>query len=203
MKNRIDKIVDSPLCRLCKEKGESVSHITSECSKLAQREYKRRHDGVAKYLHWELCGKHQINRGERWYEHTPEGTVENGSVKILWDFMIQCDHYIEHRKPDIVVIDKIEKKCLIIDIAIPGDNRIMKKEEEKLEKYEELRQEIIRLWKMKKVIVVPIVIGALGVVTSKINDWLQKLDISVRVEHLQKTALLGSSHILQKHLNAS
>uniref|UniRef100_A0A1X7UR25 Uncharacterized protein n=1 Tax=Amphimedon queenslandica TaxID=400682 RepID=A0A1X7UR25_AMPQE len=92
--------------------------------------------------------------------------MENDSVKILWNFMIQCDNYIEHRKPDIVVIDKIEKKCLIIDVAIPGDNRIMKKEEEKVEKYKELRQEIIKLWKMKKVVVVPIVIRALGAVTS-------------------------------------
>ena len=108
---------------------------------------------MAKYLHWELCGKHQVMRGERWYEHVPEGMMENESVKILWDFMINV---IEHRKPDIVVIDKKEK-CLIIDVAIPGGNRIMKKEEEKVEKYKDLRQEIIRLWKMKKVIVIPIV----------------------------------------------
>ena len=47
VKYHIDKTVESPLCRLCGEKGESVNHIVCECKKLAQREYKQRHDNVA------------------------------------------------------------------------------------------------------------------------------------------------------------
>ena len=50
----IDKSSESPLCRMCGEKAETVSHLVSECSKLAQREYKRRHDNVARYIHWQL-----------------------------------------------------------------------------------------------------------------------------------------------------
>ena len=37
------------------ERGESVQHIVSECEKLAQKEYKRRHDKVANNVHWDLC----------------------------------------------------------------------------------------------------------------------------------------------------
>ena len=37
------------------------------------------------------------------------------------------------------------------------------KELEKLEKYQLLKDEIAKLWRMRKVIVVPVVIGALGV----------------------------------------
>ena len=51
----IDKTIDSPLCRMCGERSETVSHIVSQCSKLAQKEYKRRHDNVEKYIHWKLC----------------------------------------------------------------------------------------------------------------------------------------------------
>ena len=51
IKFHIDKNVESPMCGMCREKGESVNHLTSECSKLAQREYKRRHDNVALYVH--------------------------------------------------------------------------------------------------------------------------------------------------------
>ena len=47
----IDKTSESPLCRLCGKKGESVQHITSGCKKLAQKEYKRRQDKVAKKVH--------------------------------------------------------------------------------------------------------------------------------------------------------
>jgi hypothetical protein len=132
VKCKIDKSVESPLCRLCREKGESVSHIVSECKKLAQKEYKKRHDNVARYIHWLLLGKYSLERSEKWYEHEPDRVVESNVVKILWDFMIQCDRYIEHRKPDILVVDKLARKCVIIDIAIPGDSRILKKEEEKL-----------------------------------------------------------------------
>ena len=84
---------------------------------------------------------------------------------MLWDFMIQCDNYIECRKPDIIVVKKEEKKSTIIDIAIPGDNRVSAKEKEKIEKYDNLKWEIKKMWSMKKVKVIPVVTGALGAFT--------------------------------------
>ena len=53
-KNKIDKTSENPLCRMIGERGETVQHIC-ECKKLAQCEYKRRHDIVAKLVHWKLC----------------------------------------------------------------------------------------------------------------------------------------------------
>ena len=50
-KNKIDKSSENPLCRMCGEMGETVQHIMCERKKLAQREYKRRHDTVAKLVH--------------------------------------------------------------------------------------------------------------------------------------------------------
>ena len=50
-------------------------------------------------------------------------------MKILWDVMIQCDREIKTRKPDIVVVNKNERTCAIIDIAIPGDIRVGKEKE--------------------------------------------------------------------------
>ena len=38
-----------------------------------------------------MCGKYNLKSGKKWYEHAPEGAVENEEVKILWDVMIQCD----------------------------------------------------------------------------------------------------------------
>ena len=88
-----------------------------------------------------------------------------------------------------------------IDVAVPGDTRVEGKEDEKVEKYQELRQEIVKLWKMKKVEIIPVVIGALGAVSVGISGWLKKLDINIKVEHIQKTALLGTAGILRRHLN--
>ena len=62
-----------------------------------------------------------------WYEHIPNGVIESDDIKILWDFNIQCDHVIESRRPDIVVVLKKERECKIMDIAVPGDCRICEK----------------------------------------------------------------------------
>ena len=45
----IDHTAESPLCRMCGSKEETVAHVGSECGKLAQTEYKGRHDNVPFY----------------------------------------------------------------------------------------------------------------------------------------------------------
>ena len=54
VKAKIDKSQTDSLCRMCRQKDETVNHLLSECQKLAQKEYKERHDGVARALHWDL-----------------------------------------------------------------------------------------------------------------------------------------------------
>ena len=76
-------------------------------------------------------------------------------------------------------IDKKEKCCKIIDIAIPGDSRVNEKEREKMEKYQLLKDELVRLWDLKKVNVIPVVIAALGLVSSKCKKHLEKLEKNI------------------------
>ena len=132
------------------------------------KEYKRRHDNVAKKVHWDFCKKNGLEHTKKWYEHVPEGAVENEEVKVLWDINVQCDNVIEARRQDRSVIDKKERKGIIIDIAVPADVRVGEKEREKVGKYQNLKREIGRLWKLKMVEVVPVVIGALGSVIQRI-----------------------------------
>ena len=47
----------------------------------------------------QFCEKLRLNWARLWYEHEPEGAVENENFKILWDFMIQFDHMTEIRRP--------------------------------------------------------------------------------------------------------
>ena len=140
-----------------------MAHVVSECGKLAQTEYKGRHDNVARHMLWQLCGKCGLERTNNWYEQKPEGVVESENFKILWDFTVQCDQKIEARRPDIVFIDKKETEVVMIDVAIPGDDRVKDKELEKLEKFQLWKDEIAKVWRMQKVIVVPVVIGAVSV----------------------------------------
>ena len=86
-------------------------------------------------------------------------------------------------KPDIVVMDKNEGKCIIIDIARPFDTRISV---EKLEKYQDLKRELKRIWNKKA-------LGALGMVSTSLRKWLQVLDVAKELELLQMLCLLGNS----------
>ena len=106
MKYHISKTSESHLCRMCGKKGESVKHITSGCGKLAQKEYKRRQNNVAKKVHWVISKKNRLEHSEKWYEHVPEGAVENEEIKVLWDIDIQCDNLTEVRRPELIVIQK-------------------------------------------------------------------------------------------------
>ena len=102
------------ICRVCGAADETVAHIVSECSKLAQKEYKQvRHDNVAKMLHWKLCEKWELNKAEKWYIHKPEKVLESENCKILWNFPIQTDKTLEHNRPDITVINKKSRKCIL------------------------------------------------------------------------------------------
>ena len=183
-------------CRLCGTHVENLLRIVSGCSMLAQKEYKRRHDKVCLNIHW----VYGVKVCERWYEHEAEFFIENDIVKILWDVWIQVDRQIEHRRPDIVVMEKNTKKCLIIDVACPVDNNLILKRNEKLDNYSELWREITRMWD-KETLIVPIIIGALGCIPNDLECNLKKLGISYNVGTLQKSVLLGTANILRKVLS--
>ena len=56
------------ICCACGAANEAVAHIVSECSKLAQKEYKQvRQGNVVKMLHWKLCEKWEFNKTKKWY----------------------------------------------------------------------------------------------------------------------------------------
>ena len=83
---KIDKSQKDALCRLCKKADESINHGVNGCSKLAQKEYKRRHDNLGKTVHSKLARKYHFQGGDNWYEHEPESVLESEDYKILWDY---------------------------------------------------------------------------------------------------------------------
>ena len=126
--------------------------------------------------------------------------IENDKIKLLWDINIQCENVIEATRPEIVVIDKKERVYLIEDITVPADRRVEEKEQEKVEKYQDLKREIGRMLEIRKVQVVPVVIGALRSVSKRFDKWIEKLDIQCNFVDIQKTALLGTARILRQVL---
>ena len=64
VKAKIDKSQKDMLCRLCKKADESMDHVVSGCSKLAQKENKKRHDNLGKRVHWKLARKCNFQAGD-------------------------------------------------------------------------------------------------------------------------------------------
>ena len=60
----------------------------------------------------------------------------------------------------MVVADKKERSCKIIDFAVPGDSRVEEKEKDEIEKYQDLGRELQNIWNVK-VKTIPLVVGCL------------------------------------------
>ena len=88
----------------------------------------------------------------------------------------------------------------MIDVVCPFDARVLQKEQEKMEKYQELKREIGKIWSCRKVIVVPIVIGALGMFSKNLKTLLKKIGLDCTVL-LQKASLLRTARILRRTLD--
>ena len=145
-KYHIDKSVDSPSCRMCGETGDTISHIVSECSKLAQGEYKRRYDDFTRMVHWKLYEKFDLEKPEKWYLHNPQNVSVNVNHKLIYDMNMKCDNIIVERRPDIVIANKMEKTAIITDVEIPGkkkNNSPEKGEDWKVSKSQKRDSEIL------------------------------------------------------------
>ena len=200
IKANIDKQPVSPLCRLCMKTPETVMHLASGCTKLAQKQYRKRHDNVAKRVHWELCKKYKMECSEKWYRHVPPEIIENEEVKILWDRTIQTARTVEHNRPDIILIEKKENKWSLIDVAVPCDFNIVKTEEWKVEKYQDLAFEISRMYRVETK-VIPIVIGARGTVPKRLKKSIDGLKITNFISSTQMTVILETAGILRRAMN--
>ena len=84
-------------------------------------------------------------------------------------------------------------------MVIPADRNVVQKEEEKKLKYKSLRIEIKRMWNLKCTIV-PVIIGATGIVTRSLRKNLETVPGKRSIDSLQKTAILGTSHVIRKVL---
>ena len=174
---------------------ETLQHILCSCPELAQlgenQEYKNRPDVVGRVIHWELCKEYGVECSDKWYDHSPKSVEENEEVKLVWDFTIQTDREIYHRRPAIAIEKKKPRETIIVDIAAPG---ILQKETEKNEKHQDLARDIKRIKKSRTKVVL-VVVGALGSVSKKLTGHFEQLGIKDQTRTMNKSALLESAHI--------
>ena len=113
---------------------------------LPKKEYLDRHNGVAQYVHHAICQSYKIQTCKKWHVHKPPEIMMLKDVEILYDTPLTTDRPHVFNRPDIVVRDKKNKKCFIIDVSCPNDINVSEKEQEKIAKYGGLRQGLGRMW---------------------------------------------------------
>jgi len=126
-------------------------------------------------------------------------TSKGGKVTILWNQQVQTNRTIPNNKPDIIIRDNEKGTCMLIDVAISGDGNVIKKEAEKILKYKNLTIEIQRMWNVKTK-VIPAIIGATGTISKSFRKYVSNIPGKHEVKEIQKTAILGTAHILRKVL---
>uniref|UniRef100_A0A915AZ71 Reverse transcriptase domain-containing protein n=1 Tax=Parascaris univalens TaxID=6257 RepID=A0A915AZ71_PARUN len=214
--------VANKLCRHCHSDLETVAHIVSNCQKWLPNLYIDRHDSVARNVYFAICVKYGLSIIH--YSNQIPPVAENESAKVLWNMEIRTKSLLFHRRPDILIFDKVRRRILVIEISISGmygmkqqlsikTNRYtvnsMKLNEESSTPYppgpnlvrdlqETYRQEV-RFY--------PLIVGVCGEQISETRTYLSEIlerkvsDCDSIVERMSRSAAIGTSRIVKAHFS--
>ena len=185
-------------CRLCLNAEENLQHILGVCPSISTNLYlNARHNPVAEIIYFEVFKSNNFE----YQIKKPVNVFIYKHFEIWWDQKITTAVPVAHNKPDIVIWNKQDKLCKIIDISVPLDANVIKKITEKRNNYMGLVTELQRVYRSYKFSIIPIVIGCLGCIPSSLKRNIKDIGIGNDIiSKLQKTAILGSLKIVKTFL---
>ncbi|XP_044760152.1 uncharacterized protein LOC123317613 [Coccinella septempunctata] len=192
--------VETTKCRLCNTAEESVQHLSSGCSSIANTKYLARHNNMGKVVHQLLCLENQLlDHFTPHHIYVPQALTENEHTKIYWDLTVITDRGTEHNRPDIVVWNKTKKTAVIIDFAVPLDQNLSKAYAEKIAKYEPLARQIKDMWQLERVDIKPLIISCNGLVHQKTTKHITDMKLPPNtILWMQKAVILGTVNIIRQ-----
>ena len=104
---------------------------------------------------------------------------------------VNTDKEIKANRPDIIIKDKKEKTCIMIDMSIPSERNVPIKEVEKLSKYKDLEIEVTKMWEMKTSIVPIVICSYYKVICNWLACFLQNKTITIVVKRKEKKTFKG------------
>ena len=125
-------------------------------------------------VHWELCKKYGVKCEERWYDHVPSRVSANkeSDVDIYWDMTVVTAKGVAHNRPDVVVVDRKERKWTLVDFSVPMDINVANKEQEKQ-----------------------------GTIPKRLPGYLKDLGVPDMIGSMQISVLLSTTRILKNALS--
>ena len=83
---------------------------------------------------------------------------------------------------------------MLIDVAIPNNNNLRKKHNEKILKYRDLQEQVRRQWQMQWIETIPIV-------PKSLLESIRKLDLDTKIiRNMQKAVVLATARSVRKFM---
>ena len=175
-------------CRACHENEESVFHSVCSCPHLAPTLYlETRHNQTARIIHQELLQNDKL-------DFNPQRVTQKDQLELWWEIDAKTVTKVKKNKPDMMLWDREQKTCQLIEITVPLDTNLKEAYHLKEIKYIPLISEMQRLYKEYKFSTTIITIGALGAVPKILKHNLEKLPlpkerIDIIIQRIQRAAL--------------
>ena len=120
---------------------------------IAREQFIKRHNRVCAQLRVNIRNEIAVKwDNKHWYDHVLKSveTSHEGKIAILLNQQVQIDRTIPNNKLDIIIRDNKQGTYMFIDVAIPWDRNVIKREAEKILKYKDLIIEIQHVWNVKE-----------------------------------------------------
>ena len=163
----------------------------SSCSAIAQSLYKARHDKMLRPIYNFLLSKYKFNQsnyGKPWYTQSiPVTSIENPHAKILWDVPLVLERRPTNNaiKPDMILFDKDAKKIILIEGTVCAPDIILTREDEKQQKYGEMRKSLEKMYPEYNVDQINVVFDFLACYSKQFYTKMKKL-----IENSKTTTLI-------------
>ena len=190
-KYKLQEQVPTTTCRLCHNAEETVKRLMSSCSAIAQSLYKARHDKMLRPIYHFLLSKYKFNQsdyGKPWYKQSiPVTSIENQHAKILRDVPLVLERRPTNNaiKPDMILFDKDAKKIILIEGTVCAPDIILTREDEKQQKYGEMRKSLEKMYPEYNVDQINVVFDFLACYSKQFYTKMEKL-----IENSKTTTLI-------------
>ena len=112
--------------------------------------------------------------------------------------MLVTDRTAHNSRPHRVVLDKTIKESYSVGVAIPDSHNLHSTNTEKLQKYRDLKEELIRMWQLKTANMMSLVPSKIGMFPNKLYESIKLLNLRPGVYTvMQKAVILNTCHIIR------
>ncbi|KAK1939735.1 putative reverse transcriptase, partial [Babesia divergens] len=120
----------------------NVDHLATKCEKLVHVEYTRRHDEVARRLHFVLARQIGVPNLKHLDKHKVEARLFGRNGWITFNKEVKTDKAVTHNKPDIILAEEKKNRITVVEVGVTCQDNLEQVEIEKKHKYEPLTKQM-------------------------------------------------------------